>query len=110
VEDVRGTTSARAEEALGALDVERFADLYLRFRESDATVKVRHGLLDATGLLTVDDDRLMSVSCAAPRCPRSAALRRRTVRRALVVSDRAASIRAERAGDRGETRTDGDGG
>ena len=50
-----------AEEVLGALEIERFeesSDLYLLFRDSDATVKLRHGLLDVKGLLTVDDDGL----------------------------------------------------
>ena len=56
-----GNDFGAADEALGALEVERIeesADLYLLFRESDATVKVRHGLLDVKGLLTVDDDGL----------------------------------------------------
>jgi exopolyphosphatase / guanosine-5'-triphosphate,3'-diphosphate pyrophosphatase len=56
-----GSDFGAAEEALRALEVERFeesADLYLLFRDSDATVKVRHGLLDVKGLLTVDDDGL----------------------------------------------------
>ena len=56
-----GNDFGAAEEALGALEVERFeesADLYLLFRDGDATVKVRHGLLDVKGLLTVDDDGL----------------------------------------------------
>ena len=56
-----GSDFGAAEEALAALEVERFeesADLYLLFRESDATVKIRHGLLDVKGLLTVDDDGL----------------------------------------------------
>ena len=56
-----GSDFGAAEEALGALEVERFEesdDLYLLFRDGDATVKVRHGVLDVKGLLTVDDDGL----------------------------------------------------
>ena len=56
-----GNDFGAAEDALGALEIERFeesADLYLLFRNSDATVKVRHGLLDVKGLLTVDDNGL----------------------------------------------------
>jgi exopolyphosphatase/guanosine-5'-triphosphate,3'-diphosphate pyrophosphatase len=53
-----GNDFGAAEEALDTLEVERFeesADQYLLFRDSDATVKLRHGLLDVKGLLTVDD-------------------------------------------------------
>ena len=56
-----GNDFGAAEEALGALAVERVEesdDLYLLFRDGDATVKVRHGLLDVKGLLAVDDDGL----------------------------------------------------
>jgi exopolyphosphatase / guanosine-5'-triphosphate,3'-diphosphate pyrophosphatase len=56
-----GNDFGAAEEALNALEVERFeesADLYLLFRDSDATVKLRHGFLDVKGLLTVDDEGL----------------------------------------------------
>ena len=56
-----GSGLGAAEQALDALEVERFeesADLYLLFKESDATVKIRHGVLDIKGLLTVDDDGL----------------------------------------------------
>ena len=56
-----GSGFGAAEEALGALEVERYedgADLYLLVREGDATVKLRHGVLDVKGLLTVHDDGL----------------------------------------------------
>ena len=56
-----GSDFGAAEEALGALAVERVEesdDLYLLFRDGDATVKVRDGLLDVKGLLAVDDDGL----------------------------------------------------
>ena len=50
-----------AEEAFGALEVERVEEsdeLYLLSRDGDATVKVRDGLLDVKRLLAVDDDGL----------------------------------------------------
>ncbi len=56
-----GNDFGAADEALGALEVDRFeesADLYVLFRDSDATVKVRHGELDVKGLLAVDDEGL----------------------------------------------------
>ena len=56
-----GSGLGAAEQALDALEVERFeesADLYLLFKESDATVKIRHGVLDIKGLLTVDEHGL----------------------------------------------------
>ena len=56
-----GDDFGAAEEALGALEVERVEEsdeLYLLVREGDATVKVRHGLLDVKRLLAVDDDGL----------------------------------------------------
>ena len=56
-----GTTSARLRTTLGGLAVERAEesdDLYLLFRDGDATVKVRDGVLDVKGLLAVDDDGL----------------------------------------------------
>ena len=56
-----GDDFGAADEALAALAVERVEesdDLYLLVREGEATVKVRHGLLDVKGLLAVDDDGL----------------------------------------------------
>ena len=56
-----GNDFGAADEALAALAVERVEesdDLYLLVRDGDATVKVRHGLLDVKGLLAVDDNGL----------------------------------------------------
>ena len=56
-----GDDFGAAEETLAALVVDRVEesdDLYLLFRDGDATVKVRYGLLDIKGLLAVDDDGL----------------------------------------------------
>ena len=56
-----GDDFGATEAALGGFVVERVEesdDLYLLFRDGDATVKVRHGLLDVKGLLAVDDDGL----------------------------------------------------
>ena len=56
-----GNDLGATEAALGGFAVERVEesdDLYLLFRDGDATVKVRHGLLDVKGLLAVDDDGL----------------------------------------------------
>ncbi len=56
-----GDDFGAAEATLGGLAVERVEesdDLYLLFRDGDATVKVRHGLLDVKGLLAVDDNGL----------------------------------------------------
>ena len=56
-----GNDFGAAEDTLGGLAVERAEesdDLYLLFRDGDATVKVRNGVLDVKGLLAVDDDGL----------------------------------------------------
>ena len=56
-----GNDFGAAEDTLGGLAVERAEesdDLYLLFRDGDATVKVRDGVLDVKGLLAVDDDGL----------------------------------------------------
>ena len=56
-----GSDFGAAEDALAALVVDRVEesdDLYLLFRDGDATVKVRNGLLDVKGLLAVDDNGL----------------------------------------------------
>ena len=56
-----GDDFGAADEALAALGVERVEDsddLYLLVRDGDATVKLRHGLLDVKGLLAVDDNGL----------------------------------------------------
>ena len=56
-----GNDFGAAEDTLGGLTVERAEesdDLYLLFRDGDATVKVRNGVLDVKGLLAVDDDGL----------------------------------------------------
>ena len=56
-----GDDFGAADDALAGLAVERVEesdDLYLLVRDGDATVKLRHGLLDVKGLLAVDDDGL----------------------------------------------------
>jgi exopolyphosphatase/guanosine-5'-triphosphate,3'-diphosphate pyrophosphatase len=56
-----GDDFGAADETLAALPPERVEDsddLYLLVRDGDATVKVRHGLLDVKGLLAVDDNGL----------------------------------------------------
>ena len=56
-----GSDFGAAEEAFGALEVERVEEsdeVYLLFRDGDATVKLRHEHLDVKSLLAVDDDGL----------------------------------------------------
>ena len=56
-----GERLGAAESRLGSLPAERIQesdDLYLLSRESDASVKVRDGLMDVKRLQSVDDDGL----------------------------------------------------